>query len=383
MSSCKPEFYPTRNYICVYDFDSIIFAGVSILQKDFIYAIHKETETEKKFDNISKFRGVGVDSRPGGIGGQFIDRKTKIKQNSWLLETNNELITKGKQPYLVSDFIIEKRPEVVNDDVAAKYFINNTIAKLLEISWVNKRNLKLVIGNESGSNYRKDIAFSKPYKAGRGPKPLRFSAIREWFVSKYNDNVVSIENAEADDALTIFGTWANENNKDVVLIYSDKDIRQQKNHWYFDYRRISDVDKEDVAFMNLEPIWIDEFTAANSFWVQMVKGDSCDKISGLPTRADVFCDHIFEGATTEKDLAVAVLVSYANYYIEKPYVDSYGKQRTVIDMLQEQYQLLRLMEKRDVIPCIIDKFDKLGIDYNSVIDKVAQEINSIDINEMS
>ena len=66
-------FDPTRDYICVYDFDSIIFAGVSILQKDFIYAIHKETDTEKKFDNISKFRGVGVDSRPDGIGGQFIE----------------------------------------------------------------------------------------------------------------------------------------------------------------------------------------------------------------------------------------------------------------------------------------------------------------------
>ena len=57
----------------------------------------------------------------------------------------------------------------------------------------------LVIG--SSGNYRKDAAILKPYKGGRGDKPLVFSDLAEKFTNKYKRRVIIAENEEAEDVV--------------------------------------------------------------------------------------------------------------------------------------------------------------------------------------
>jgi hypothetical protein len=136
--------------LCVYDFDSVIYACASIIQQNYVDVIHKKSGKVKEFKTMTEFKG----NRKESIGG-------------WLLDTNKQ---KGTN-FTVDDFDIIKNARVALPDQCAFDAIDSAIQAIEAKSWC--KSLKLAISGRG--NFRDKIMFSGVYKDGRSPKPLKYA----------------------------------------------------------------------------------------------------------------------------------------------------------------------------------------------------------------
>lgn len=161
---------------------------------------------------------------------------------------------------------------------------------------------KIYLTSDDKSNFRFDLAKTKPYKGNRkAPKPIHYEAVRDYLVDKHGATVVS--GIEADDAL---GTamWSNRNHL-VVLASIDKDMRMiPGNHYNFV------TDKFDR---------ISKLQAAYNFYKQLLTGDTVDNIPGLPGWGPVKAQKLLHSQysldtwTYTKRMEEAVIQAYHDY----------------------------------------------------------------------
>ena len=238
-----------KDYLCIYDFDTHLYTGAKMLQDDYIIAEHKATGHRMEHKNITTFKG-----------------RKKIIVGGWLGERNAE---KGTN-LTPDDFIITKHSRRNRIPTKkAKEIITKSIEIVLEKVWC--RELRLVIGGKD--NYRKDIY--PLYKAHRPPKPLMYAEMREWLEEEYESMIVVADGCEADDYLSIMSEWMFRQTKgdfdawDLVLIHRDKDLKQCGGlQWsWFDKK--------------VKPEWLGAKKAEKAFWQQMLQGDSTDGIPGI------------------------------------------------------------------------------------------------------
>lgn len=124
-----------------------------------------------------------------------------------------------------------------------------------------------VIRIVSGHTYKKDIF---PGYKGKRKRDDKLGEFRDYV--KENFDVIIADNLEADDYLTLFNDF---NNQECVVISDDKDLRY--------YNRI-------VGRINPREGIIEQdfIVMAENQYVQMISGDSIDCIKGIPRKGEVW-----------------------------------------------------------------------------------------------
>lgn len=146
------------------------------------------------------------------------------------------------------------------------------------------RNYILFLTN-SESNFRIDVAKTKPYKGNRKDtsRPQHLGAVRGHLMEHYK--AIMVIGYEADDAIA---SAANRIRRSVIMTI-DKDLLQCQG---FHYNFVKD------EWMTVLPA-----QASHNLWMQVVTGDSTDNIPGLPKVGPAKWQRAVEEHEDEKDFS--------------------------------------------------------------------------------
>ena len=157
----------------------------------------------------------------------------------------------------------------------AVFGFTNMLIKLIEDL---KADHCAIIFDTARKTFRNDVY--KEYKANRPPPPdeliPQFALIRE-AVRAFNIACIEMEGYEADDLIATYTRLAREQDADVTIVSSDKDLMQLvgPNIKMFDPMKNKDIGVEDV---------IEKFGVGPQHVVdvQALAGDTSDNVPGVP-----------------------------------------------------------------------------------------------------
>ncbi len=210
-------------------------------------------------------------------------------------------------------------------------FCLSTVKRMVK-NIVDKSGSKTYTVILSGSgNFRVDVATIQPYKGNRvSAKPWHYLAIREYITTVLNSITVDFE--EADDYLSYRMVSHNE-----MCATIDKDLRNTSG-WHYNWNH-------DIVD------YVDERTADQNFWKQMLSGDATDNIAGLykltGTKCSAGMKAEVESCLTYKEMRKCVIETYQRCFEKlsnKLEVD-YLPDDELYDMLTEIGQLLWMRRK--------------------------------------
>ena len=216
------------------DADIIVYWSANHCQTNFYNVIDKDGDVMKEYD-----------SKRHAISG-LEDINTLWGLQATETEESPYSIVSGK-------IVIEPWSECVE-------FITDFIKSLVKKTKADDYEL-----HSSGhTNFRKDIAVTKPYKGNRkGYKPFYYQKVRDYLIDELGALVS--EDEEADDTLAIAQT----NDKDNTIICTiDKDL------WT--------VPGAKYDFKREESSYVTEYDGMRHFQYQMLAGDPVDNIQGVP-----------------------------------------------------------------------------------------------------
>ncbi|CAB4212398.1 exonuclease [uncultured Caudovirales phage] len=201
-------------------------------------------------------------------------------------------------------------PHVVKRNVIE--YIEEVSGKLEKV-FIKVTKPTIVISAPGRSNFRFDLAKTKPYKGNRtSPKPKHYDLIRKLLLEM--DNSMMIEGQEADD--TVADLTAENPNKTVV-VSQDKDLLQNPG-WYYipgEKRPIFFVDPETTGMLLLEKGTGNKPTLFGTGYkwlmAQMLLGDTADNIPGLTGYGAMKVYNLLKNKHTKLELQQAVLEAYA------------------------------------------------------------------------
>lgn len=144
------------------------------------------------------------------------------------------------------------------------------------------------------SNYRNDIAVTRPYKGNRkSEKPVHLQALRNRLVDVWGA-VVSDGN-EADDMMAIRQT---ELGDDSIIISLDKDLDMVKG-WHYN-------------FVKRNRYYIDAEEGQYKFYTQILTGDKVDNIQGVHRCGPKKAEKILQDCKTELEMWEAVVEAHGS-----------------------------------------------------------------------
>jgi len=328
--------------IVVVDADQIIYANSTLAQKNVVSVKTPDNKTIE-FDKVSDFYGRS---------------KKTIQEGCYLYDKYPD----ENWQEVVKQYKIEKSIQLLPDNFNAA--CHHAESQVMAISRrFPEASLKIVLGHDSPELYRSKLY--PMYKNGRREKPHFFFKLKEWFIKRFsNEVVIAPKHMEADDVLSVIGWWSIEQTKkqdkdleesEVVLAHVDKDIDQVEG-WHYDFM------KKNVKY------WISHKVAYRSFFIQMLIGDKVDCIPSINNVAEQVAE-LYEVRKSSKGCGEKTAKSILNLDISVPemfkrVVNMY-EQADVDDWraaIQKQYRLLRLMEKKNEIPDIIDLVERFNLD---------------------
>jgi hypothetical protein len=166
------------------------------------------------------------------------------------------------------------------------------------------------------NSIRKDI--SKEYKANRQPNPI-VNCLRKAYISK--NNAIYSDTLEADDLIADRAKELGEFG--CIIVTMDKDLMQIPGFVYNFYRKPSVRDQEGneiEVFKRKGLSYVSKFDAQKFLAKQLLQGDSCDKITGLPKYGAVKAAKIIDPITNTFGLIKAVVSEYKKVY-EEDYIE--------------------------------------------------------------
>jgi hypothetical protein len=172
-------------------------------------------------------------------------------------------------------------------------------------------------GEES---FRKELAFTKPYKGGRPERPKHYQVVRDALIEDYGATETE-HGLEADDALGIGSTQLGEAS---FICTIDKDLDQcpgWKFNWVND--RVYKISKRDGDFR---------------FYTQLLTGDSVDNVPGIDGIGPAGAAKLLEGAKNTRDLFTRVWSVYRDR-CSSPSIEA------AWEYLLEQSQLLYILRE--------------------------------------
>lgn len=161
-----------------------------------------------------------------------------------------------------------------------------------------------------GSNFRKAIAVSKPYKGNRPTEKPDWYIFWEPIFKKHMKQAWGFQNCdniEADDAVAIAAEVHRNNYTKVIIASPDKDLYQIPEVWFYNY------DKRFTVHIN-------ESTATASLCKSYITGDTTDNIPGLvgagkAVAHDVILD-IQKKGLNRKDALEEIKAFYIKWHTE-------------------------------------------------------------------
>ena len=212
--------------------------------------------------------------------------------------------------------------------------------KDMQARWETE-NIKIYLTSDDHSNFRFELAKTKPYKGNRDPKinpkapakPYYYETLRKYFIDKYNTEV--IYNIEADDALGIHQMkHLDDPNLETIICSIDKDLDMIPGRHY-NFVTDTDYHCTDPGTLRLyddRKKLIGEGLAW--FYAQMILGDSADNIPGLPKHGPVKVLEILGDCKTEDEMWKEVQRTYIEQLGEEFGVKStYSRLYEVADLL--------------------------------------------------
>ena len=119
---------------------------------------------------------------------------------------------------------------------------------------------EIYLTSDDKSNYRYNIAKTRPYKGNRKqPKPGHYNDIREYLVREFN--AIIVEDQEADDMIGIRSQELN----DALVCSSDKDLKMLPGVYF---------DMQSGKTTHINPV-----EAYYNFCIQLITGDSTGQYS--------------------------------------------------------------------------------------------------------
>lgn len=229
-------------------------------------------------------------------------------------ELNSFLLGKGfdKEEYSIEGYKTHIEP---------KWAIARARKKLsMILSETGATDYILYLSSNDKSNFRFERAVTPGpnglgYKKGRGEKPYYYQLIRDYFEEDSNCQIIS--NMEADDALGIAQCTMEE---DTILCTQDKDLHMiPGKHYNF-------VDKEFFTSDDPGEVWLSKTAGGRRkirgtgicwFYAQMLLGDNCDNIPGVPMYGPVKVEKLLRGITQESELIDKVWSIYYTKFKDK------------------------------------------------------------------
>jgi hypothetical protein len=200
------------------------------------------------------------------IGGEF-DSSKELKESQ------------DKHP-LGNEWIVWSRKEVQPVEFALQA-IKTTIASIQEKS--KAKELKFYLSGKT--NFRDDIAVTKPYKGNRDAvaRPVHWRACRDYLVGQYGATITT--DIEADDAI---GTDLGRLGDTGFICTIDKDLDQIAG-WHYNWVKgeVYRVTKREANF---------------NLYSQIIAGDSTDNIPGLGGFGEAKARKYLEGCTSTVEL---------------------------------------------------------------------------------
>lgn len=195
-------------------------------------------------------------------------------------------------------------------------------------------------------NFREWVATITKYKGTRhGARPYHYQFIRDTMVKEFG--AITIEGAEADDALSIRGT----DSRDNIICSRDKDLRQVAGLHY---------SWKSGQYQPERPTYeISEIEGWRNLYSQMLTGDTVDNIFGVPSIGEVKAEKLLKGCVTREEMFGVVQTTYNNVYgsVEGEggyihYTSWDGKRmwKTVDEVMQEMFSLLWMLRYEEECP---------------------------------
>lgn len=256
------------------------------------------------------------------------------------------------------DYTFEVVKELVGETSYACSSVKNKINAIIEI--VPHTDYKICI--QGAGNYRMDYpAKYVDYKGQRGAKPLLFKDTYQYVLSKWNRNVIVIDNEEVDD-FVCYNSWKDWNPKGNVedskltLAFCDKDIWQNSVGALFNYNK-----PEEGVFWNTRKM---QYTG---FWTSCLVGDTADNIDGIlllgedtkkkygiktNTCGKVAGARIMSDVKSEKEAAQRVVDAYKEAWPDDG-----------VDRLSDMAFFLWLRKREGQMYVLREHLDHLGVTY--------------------
>lgn len=222
-------------------------------------------------------------SSKGHLIGTF-DNATAL--NKWLKEV-------GKKK---SDFSMSEREEVEPLSHATGIIDGKIIAMLKDMQ--PEQVFLYLTSTEKGVNFREYIAKTKKYKDRKGKRPKYYKELRDHLIHRWEAKVVV--GYEADDAVAMLQWGAIDDNQSCCIATIDKDLDMIPG-WHYNYQ------KKKMS-------WVTAEEAEYAFYSQLLTGDQCDTIPGVPKIGPVKAKAALDGCKGEKDLFVAAQAIYQEKY---------------------------------------------------------------------
>ena len=206
----------------------------------------------------------------------------------------------------------QKQGVVVEDLGIAQARANNLLLNIKAEVGATEHSIFL----SGGENFRKTIY--PEYKANRNDqeRPIYLEPLREWLVVNWGASVT--DGIEADDALGIAQTAANDKDHSTVICSLDKDLRQVPGyHYSWEIIGTSSLGKQwkkDALLSFVNP----QEGMFNFYW-QMIMGDRADNIPGFDGKMRASVPKFLNGhyelmqtLETEQELFDSVYALYQN-----------------------------------------------------------------------
>lgn len=171
--------------------------------------------------------------------------------------------------------------------------VKNTLERIKDRTGARKLQVYL----SGDSNYRDEIAVTRPYKGNRkAAKPLHYDNIRKYLQEVWAAEVT--DGIEADDALGINQTPTS------CICTIDKDLDMVEGYHY---------NFQTDRFYSINPLG-----GKKNFYTQLLTGDTVDNIQGVPGIGKVKAGNLLRGMTDEEEMYWTVLCEYEKKY-DKPF----------------------------------------------------------------
>ena len=193
-------------------------------------------------------------------------------------------------------------PPVSHALQAAKMMLNNILNKCEHTEYV------VYLSSDDRSNFRYDIAKTKPYKGNRTkPKPIYYQAVRDYVTKMYHTE--HVYGQEADDALGIACLHTTEEvlclHSNAVIVTIDKDLDTIPG-WHYN-------------FVKDKKYYVSRTGAYRYFCKQLLIGDPVDNIVGIKGIGPVKAEQIMK--TCKRDKAKMLQAAFDLYDNEELFLE--------------------------------------------------------------